>query len=306
MPKKLFFITGPTAVGKTQLSLKWAEDHDAEIISCDSLLVYQGMDVGTAKPTKEELRRVKHHLIDCVNMHQPFSVAQYIKRAQAALNSIYAQGKRALVVGGSGFYLKSFFAPIIDPVVVTHDLKERVLTQYQTQGLCASVDALMALNPKGLQGLDIRNPRRVIRALELCLATGLPLEALNERLAKQRPPFHDYEKEVCLLTRSPETLKTRVRARVLQMIHEGLIDEVKKLKDAGLQSNPSASQAIGYRETLAWLKAGETSPETLIERICVNTNALIRKQRTWFKKQIPINYVIDLDADLKEPLFKGL
>lgn len=304
MSETLYILTGPTAVGKTALALEWAARNGAEILSCDSLLVYQGMNIGTAKPSTEELRKVPHHGIDCFAASRPCNVADYVTIALKTVEEILARGNKVLVVGGSGFYLKSFFEPVFDDLEIPEVVKNQIEALEQ-EGSEALLAALEACNPEGLGNLDIHNPRRVRRALERCLASGKPLFLLQEELAKKASPFASYTKKTCLLTRDAEVLRERVRLRVSAMIEAGLVEEVRALKSAGFEVNPSGSRAIGYRETLAWLDTGGPL-ESLAQAITQNTYELLRKQRIWFRKQIPIDQTLDLDVETHpvEKLFK--
>ncbi|MEI6861749.1 MAG: isopentenyl transferase family protein, partial [Verrucomicrobiota bacterium] len=172
MPRLLHLLTGPTAVGKTELALAWAQEHGAEIVSCDSLLFYRGADIGTAKPTAAERARVPHHLIDVCDITEPMDVTHYLTKSRAAVEDIAARGRAVLVTGGSGFYLKSFFAPVADAVAVPPDLRAAVAAKLAEEGLPALVAELRTLNPGGLGALDTDNPRRVTRALERCRTAG--------------------------------------------------------------------------------------------------------------------------------------
>lgn len=303
MADVLHVLTGPTAVGKTELSLRWAEarPEGADILSCDSLLVYRGMDIGTAKPTPEQRARVPHHGIDLCPPARQYSIVDYVAMARRVVEAVTASGRALLVTGGSGFYLKSFFAPVIDPVEVPARVAESVRALYREQGIDAVLARLKAVSPAGLGTLETRNPRRVIRALERCLASGRELPDLQEEFRRQPEPFAGFEKRVCLLTRSPDVLKARVRRRVEAMLEAGLVEEVERLRAEGIEANPSAAGAIGYRETLAFLENREADRESLARAITANTIGLLKKQRTWFRKQIPIHREIDLDRE-PEPL----
>lgn len=282
----LHVLTGCTAVGKTELALRWAEERGAEIVSCDSLLFYRGMDLGTAKPTPAERGRVPHHVIDVSEPHEPLDVARYAGLARAAVEDIAARGRPVLVVGGSGFYLKTFFGPVVDEVAVPLALREEIATRLERDGLAALVDELQRLNPAGLGALDVRNPRRVTRALERCRASGRTLAALQADFAARPGPFADCTVRLTELVREKEDLDRRIAGRVAAMLRDGLIDEVRGLLARGLKANPSAAKAIGYRETIDCLE-GRLAEAELAEAIAQNTRALVRKQRTWFRTQVP-------------------
>lgn len=243
MKATLHLLTGPTAVGKTEWALRWAEANNAEIISCDSLLFYRGMDLGTAKPTAGERARVPHRLIDLSEVGDAMNVTDYVGRARTAAEEIAARGKAILVTGGSGFYLKSFLAPVADDVKVTATLRDEVAQL----SLAEAVGMLQTLNPAGLGALDTANPRRVMRALERCRASGRTLSELAEAFARQPAPYAGWTIKLTRLDRSPTDLEARIDARVEAMLRAGLVEEVKRLRAAGLEKNPSAAKAIGYR-----------------------------------------------------------
>jgi tRNA dimethylallyltransferase len=283
----IHLLTGPTAVGKTELALRWAEKHGAAIVSCDSLLFYRGMDIGTAKPTKAEQARVPHHLIDIIDVAERMDVAQFVLLARAAVEAIAARGRAVLVVGGSGLYLRTFFAPVADDVEVPAEVRVRV----GKLPLAEAVAELQRLNPQGLEKLDAANPRRVARALERCLASGKTLRELKKEFAQQRAPFDGWRVLLTRLDRPAVDLAGRIEARVAAMLRGGLVDEVRRLRTAGLEKNPSAVRAIGYREVLAMLE-GKLGEAALTEEIAKNTRALVKKQRTWFRTQLPEHKVV--------------
>lgn len=292
MARVIHVLTGCTAVGKTELALRWAEANGAEIVSCDSLLFYRGMDLGTAKPTRAELARVPHHLIDVRAVTEPMDVTYYVTLARAAVAEIHARGKAVLVTGGSGFYLKSFFSPVADGVEVGAEIRTAVRARLEREGLAALVAELHRLNPAGLGALDVQNPRRVTRALERCLATGRPLAELRAEFAAQPAPFVDYEVRLCELVREKDDLDRRIAARVETMLRGGLVAEVRGLLAQGLKENPSAAKAIGYRETIEFIE-GRLPESELAAAIAQNTRQLVRKQRTWFKTQLPAHAPVD-------------
>ena len=296
----LYVLTGCTAAGKTEWALRWAETYGAEIISCDSLLFYRGLDIGTAKPTPAEQARVPHHLIDICDVTERMDVTCYVELARAAAERIAARGQRVLVTGGSGFYLKAFFAPVADAVAVPPAVRARVAEL----DLSAALAALRRLNPEGLGPLDTANPRRVSRALERCLASGRPLAQLTAEFARQPAPFADWRVALTRLDRPPAEMETRIAGRVQTMLAAGLVDEVQRWLPAGLKENPSAAKAIGYRETIAMLE-GALPAEALAAEIVKSTRALVKKQRTWFRTQLPPHRVVVADATAVETLFAG-
>ena len=286
MPHTLHVLTGCTAVGKTALALRWAEVNGAEIVSCDSLLFYRGMDIGTAKPARAELARVPHHLIDIREVTGRMDVTDYVTLARAAVTQILGRGRKVLVTGGSGFYLKAFFAPIADEIAVPSALRAEVRQRLEKEGLNSLVEELRRLNSAGLGPLDVKNPRRVGRALERCLASGRTLADLKMDFAAQPGPFADCEVRLCELVREKAELDQRITQRVAAMLQAGLMDEVRRLLAGGLRQNPSAARAIGYRESIDCIE--QRLPEgDLAETIGQSTRALVKKQRTWFKTQLP-------------------
>jgi len=298
MERVLHVLTGPTAVGKTEWALRWAEANDAEIISCDSLLFYRGMDVGTAKPTAAERARVPHHLIDVVDVNEAWDVTRYVCAAREACEGIRARGRRVLVTGGSGFYLKAFFAPVADAVAVPFEVRKAVAARLEEAGLATLVEELRTLNPAGLGALDVSNPRRVARALERCRASHRTLAELAEAFSLQPAPFAEWQIRLTRLDRPRAELDARIDARVRTMLAGGLADEVRRLLAAGLRTNPSAAKAIGYRETITWLDGGIREDE-MAGMIARNTRALVKKQLTWFRTQLPPHRVLPVgEVDL--------
>jgi tRNA dimethylallyltransferase len=289
--RELHVVTGCTGVGKTEWALQWAGELGAEIVSCDSLLFYRGMDIGTAKPTAADRARVPHHLIDIRDVAEPVDVKEYASLARAAAEEIAGSGRPVLVVGGSGFYLKSFFAPVADAVAVPGELRARIAFRLETEGLPSLVAELRSLNPEGLGALDTANPRRVTRALERCLASGEPLGRLAAAFAAQPPPYAGWKVGLTELVRPAADLDRRIVERTGAMLRAGLVGEVRGLLAAGLRRNPSALRAIGYREVIDFLE-GRLQAGDLESEIVRNTRALVKKQRTWFRTQLPRDRIV--------------
>ncbi len=302
MPPTVHVLTGCTAVGKTELALRWAEANGAEIVSCDSLLFYRGMDIGTAKPSLAEQARVSHHLIDIREVTGRMDVTEYVTLARAAVTGILSRRHKVLVTGGSGFYLQAFFAPVADDIQVPAGLRAGLRQRMETDGLDALVGELRRLNPSGLERLDLNNPRRVLRALERCLASGRTLAELKKEFAAQPGPFADCQVRLCELVREREELDQRITQRVAAMLAAGLVEEVRGLLGRGLRENPSAAKAIGYRESIDFIEQRLPNGE-LAETIAKNTRALVKKQRTWFKTQLPAHRQLPAHGARTENLF---
>lgn len=297
-PGGLYLLTGPTAVGKTQLALEWALAHDAEIVSCDALLFYRGADIGTAKPTPEEQAQVVHHGLDLVDPGEVFDIGRYAHWAQACVQEIFSRGKQVLVTGGSGFYLKSFFQTLVDPLEVGAAVRERVETCWQSAGLAGLTGALQACNPGvPLEAyVDLNNPRRVRAALQRCWAWGDTLPAVRARFEALPKPFAGCTKKLWILEREDADLKKRIAARVDTMLSQGLVQEVESLLERGLLKNPTLSRAIGYREPLAFLR-GELSKGELAPALVHNTWRLVKKQRTWMRTQLKPDQILSLSPE---------
>ena len=293
----LRFLIGPTAVGKTALAIDWAKANDAEILCADAPLVYRGMGIGTAKPTLAEQRQVKHHGIDLVDVGERFSIADYIAVAKKVVADVAQRGKNILVVGGSGFYLKSFFEPVTDGVGVSEEIAARAVEIFEARGLEGLIEELKKIGGENIEGLDIKNPRRAIKALERCMASSKGFQEIRRDFLNQPMPFTEFKKRMTMLVREKEDLENRIAGRVEQMLDTGLIDEVKKLRAAGLKKNPQAASVIGYRETLQYLDGKLTLPE-LKALIVQDTLQLARKQRTFFK-QLPIDETVLLAPNEK-------
>ena len=298
MAPSLYLLTGPTASGKTALSLRLAIQLDAEIISCDSMQVYEGMDIGTAKPSPDELTAVVHHGIGVFPVTRGASVHDFSLLAAAAVKDIHDRGKSVLVTGGSGFYLKSFLEPVCDDVVISKETRSMVAGLFKKAGLDGVVARLLELNPDGVGELDLQNPRRVVRALERCLQSGYSVLQLRANLASLPEPYAGMEKRLCVLQREDDSLRTLIQQRTRAMLNAGLVAEVRELIPLGLLENKSASASIGYRETISLIDG--TLKSELEETINLHTWQLVRKQRKWFRKQLSNARSVNLDY-LPEP-----
>ena len=277
----LLVLVGPTAVGKTAAAIELAERLEAEVVSADSRYLYRGLDIGTAKPTPAELARVPHHLVDVTTPDQPWSLSQYQAAAYAAIEGIRGRGRLPLLVGGTGQYIRAltegWVLPPGEPDGAVRAGLESALVQ---EGLPALVDRLRALDPESAAQVDLRNPRRVVRALEVVLATG---ESFSAQRRKQPPP---YAVVVLGLTRPRPELYARLDARIDQMLADGLVEEVRGLAARGYGWHLPAMSALGYRQVGAYLR-GEATLAEAVAQLRRDTRQFVRRQANWFKPADP-------------------
>ncbi len=273
----LVVILGPTAVGKTSLAIQAALALDGEIVSADSRQVYRYMDIGTAKPTAQELAAVPHHLIDVVTPDQTYTLAEYQRAAYQAISDILARGKVPFLVGGTGQYITAVIEGWGIPAVAPAPQLRAELEDFAaTHGARALHDRLRAADPAAAARIDYRNVRRVIRALEVYLLTGTPISALQR---KSPPPYRILQ---IGLTRPRPDLYARIDARIAEMIAAGLENEVRALLKAGYTWECPALSGLGYAQWQPYL-AGEITLEQVILAIQRETRAYARRQYTWFR-----------------------
>ena len=278
---KAYAITGPTASGKTGLSIKVAREIGAEIISLDSMQIYKYMDIGTAKATPEEQAEVPHHLIDILLPSESFSTEDYKERALSTIEDITARGRIPLLVGGTGLYLdtrmrgSSEQVPKSDPTY-----RDRILNQTGNDPRLIW-EMLLRVDPESANVIHENNVRRVIRALEIFEATGKP-KSYFDRLSKEAPPPVNIN-HLTLDFHSRDTLYSRVDRRVDAMIGQGLIDETKRLLSLGyLEPGTTAAQAIGYKELLTYIR-GENGLSDALELLKMSSRRYAKRQLTWFR-----------------------
>ncbi len=274
---RLIAIVGPTGVGKSQLALRLAQHLNGEIVSADSRQVYRYMDIGTAKPSRQELSLVPHHLIDVVNPDEDFSLAQYQQLAYRAINDIQQRNKLALLVGGSGLYiwavLEGWEIPQVPPdPEFRRSLKEKAARD----GVEKLYQELVKVDPAAARSIDPRNVRRVIRALEVYRYAETPFSQLQH---KKAPPF---DALIVGLTADRAELYRRIDARVDRMIELGLVEEVRKLVNMGYDFSLPAMSGIGYKQIGMFLR-GELTLESTIEQIKFETHRFARHQYNWFR-----------------------
>ncbi len=270
------FLAGPTAVGKSGAALLLAEQIGGEIISVDSMQVYRGLDIGTAKPTPAERARVSHHLIDVAELNEPFDVAKFITRANKAVTEIQSRGRAPILCGGTGLYFRAYLEGIGD----APGSDETLRAELEAEPLDVLLAELELRDPVTFARIDRDNARRVIRAVEVLRLTGNPFSK-QRSVWKDESPAATHE-TIFVLARTAEDLVARIHARVDEMFALGLVAETRRLLELGLEQNKTAMQAIGYRQVVEHLR-GERSLADTVELVKIKTRQYAKRQRTWFR-----------------------
>lgn len=280
-------IVGPTGVGKTEVALDLAETLGGEIISADSRQIYKLMDIGTAKPTPEQRRRVKHHFIDLLYPDQDYSAGDFGRQARAQIRVLLAQGKIPIVVGGSGLYIRALVDGFSGPRVADREIKEHLRHQAETLGLDSLYRELWRVDLELARRLHPHDRQRILRALEVYRITGKPL---SQHWGKASLEPSDFYPLFFGLTRKREELYIRIERRVDHMITQGLVDEVKGLREQGYHRDLNSMHTVGYREIFAYLE-GECELEEAIRLVKKNTKHYAKRQLTWFGKDNRIEWL---------------
>jgi len=284
-PGAPLFLVGSTASGKSAVALALAGKLGGEIISVDSMQVYRGLDIGTAKPSSEERARVPHHLLDVVGLTEAFDAAKFVEHAKRVEKEIRARGRTPIFCGGTGLYLKAYFeglgeAPPSDPSV------RQALEATPSNELLRELEQR---DPVTYERIDRQNPRRVIRALEVIRITGKPFSVQRSEWSPLTPPASPCA-SVFGLERSPPDLHARIHARVDEMFARGLVGETRQLLVQGLRRNPTAMQAIGYRQAVEHL-SGMLSLKETVELVKTRTRQFAKRQMTWFHRQLAVDWI---------------
>lgn len=291
MKKPLIVLTGPTAVGKTSLSISLAKAVNGEVISADSMQVYKKMDIGSAKIRKEEMQGVQHYLVDVLEPEEEFHIVKFQQLAKEAMEEIYAKGKIPILVGGTGFYIQAVTRDIDFTEAQQEDAYRAELERLaEEKGAEYLHDMLKEVDPISAESIHANNIKRVIRALEFYHQNGTPISAHNEEQKKQVSP---YNLAYFVLNAPRDILYERIDRRVDQMLEEGLVEEVEGLKNDGCHRGMVSMQGLGYKEILAYLE-GEYPLDEAVRILKRDTRHFAKRQLTWFRKE---SDVIWLDKD---------
>ncbi len=298
--KKVAAVVGPTASGKTSLAVMLCQALSGEVVSCDSMQIYKGMQIGTAAPTEEEMQGIPHHLIGFVSPDEEFSVARYCELAKKCIDGIVARGNLPVITGGTGLYFNS----LIDNIEFFEEdnngeCRAQLKLRAQTEGAQVLLDELYAIDPETAKALHVNNLGRIIRALEVYLLTGKTLSE-TKRLSRLKGSELD-PVIIGLDARDRSFLYDRINRRVDMMLESGLVDEAKRFYS--LYSGKTSSQAIGYKEFLPYLN-GEKSLEECAEQLKLQTRHYAKRQLTWFKKDERIRFLMIDDYSCAEELFE--
>ena len=274
-------LAGPTAVGKSEVALLLAERLGGEIISVDSMQVYRGLDIGTAKPSTDERRRALHHLIDVVELTEPFDAARFLELARRAVNDIQGRGRRPILCGGTGLYFKAYLDGLGDSPSSAPALR----AELEQTPMLELLRELEQRDPDTFERIDRQNPRRVVRALEVIRLTGRPFSSQRATWAGDSPGCG-----ILALRRSAADLRARIDARVDRMFEQGLVRETESLLARGLEQIRTAMQAIGYRQVVEHLRGTRSLADTIIE-VKARTRQFAKRQVTWLRHQLPVQWI---------------
>jgi tRNA dimethylallyltransferase len=280
-------IAGPTAVGKSEVALLLAERLGGEIISVDSMQVYCGLDIGTAKPSLAERQRVPHHLIDIVELDEPFDAAQFVRQAERAIGEIQGRGRVPILCGGTGLYFRALLEGLGEAPPANPALRKEL----ERISLPDLLRELAERDPATFERIDRQNPRRVIRAIEVIRLTGQPFSAQRAQWQTTiSKPASERPGRSFGLSRAATDLRCRIDARVDEMFKRGLIAETEQLLARGLAGNKTALQALGYRQAAEFLR-GERSLAETVALVKVRTRQYAKRQMTWFRRQTELDWI---------------
>lgn len=287
--EQIIFIVGPTGIGKSSVAVELAKKISGEIVSADSMQIYKGMDIGTAKISPQEMKGVPHHLLDLLSVSEPMDVSQFRKRAMQVIKEIFSREKTPIVVGGTGLYVRSLTDGLFEGPACNPDLRKKLNQLADEKGNEVLYRELKKIDPKAADKIELNDRRRMIRALEVYEAEKKPVSDLRTNWGdKNNALGHPFV--LFGLSMDRERLYNRLNQRVNKMFDLGLIAEAENLLKQGLKKNPTAFQAIGYKELAAYLN-GETSLETCREKVKQATRHFAKRQWTWFRRDPRVEWV---------------
>jgi tRNA dimethylallyltransferase len=287
VPLKILIVAGPTATGKTGLAFELARRFDAEVISADSMQVYRGLDIGTAKPTPDELAGIPHHLIDVVDPDEPFDAASFVRLADAAIEDISKRGKRAIVAGGTGLYLRTLIHGLQRGPRPVPEIRSEILKHVEKDGWPSLHEELRRRDPETAARLHPNDGVRILRALEVAAASGVPI---SEWQKQHRFKEERYDRLYLGLSRPRDKLSSRINRRVDHMMAGGFLEEVKGLIETGYGPHLKPMQGLGYRRLCEHLEGSLTLDEA-VEKTKTDTRRFAKRQVTWFKKEQGLRWV---------------
>lgn len=288
--KQILFIVGPTGIGKSAVGIALAKKIDGEIVSADSMQMYQGMNIGTAKVTPEEQQGVVHHLLDIVDVATPMDVAMYRKEAMAVIDSVLNRGKIPIVVGGSGLYVRSLTDGLFEGPTCNPDLRRKLNALADEKGNQVLVETLEKMDPEIVKKISLNDRRRLIRAIEVFEAEKKPFSELKNSWSHETKQMEGTPFQLFGLNRDRASLYQKINERVDEMFEQGLVAETEALLKQGLQKNRVALQAIGYKEVVAYLE-GKIDLEACQEWIKKGSRQFAKRQLTWFGRDPRVNWI---------------
>lgn len=282
-------IAGPTASGKTALAVALAKALDGEVISCDSMQIYRGMDIGTAKPTREEMDGIAHHMLDVCDPSEDFSVSRYCEMATPILEDILARGKTAIIAGGTGLYMDALIRGNSFAPCPSTGVREKLEEEADRVGMEEMLSRLAAIDPEAASRLHLKDRKRILRALEVYHETGKTITEHN-LMTQQIPPKYE-ALWFALEDEDRKTLYDRIDRRVEKMMEDGLLEEIKNLLNKGISENTTALQAIGYKEYIAALK-GDCTIKEATALVQQSSRHYAKRQLTWFRRNPAIHWLV--------------
>lgn len=295
-------IAGPTASGKTALAVELAKVTNGEVVSCDSMQVYKGMDIGTAKPTQEEMQGIVHHMLDVAQPWEDFSVSRYCEMASPIVDNIVSRGKTAIIAGGTGLYMDALIRGNSFAPYPSTGMREKLETQADQEGMESMLALLHSIDPDAASRLHLKDRKRILRALEVYYETGETITEHNRKTQALPPRYTPIW--FSLEDEHRETLYSRIDQRVDKMLQDGLLKEIQRLLDSGIPEKCTAMQAIGYKEFLDALH-GHCTVEEATALVQQSSRHYAKRQLTWFRRNPAIHWLRRKDGEKTQEILAG-